>query len=32
VTWTMFPYPRHDFGAALDYIRMFGEEVVAKAR
>lgn len=32
VTWTMFPYPRHDFGEALDYIRMFGEEVVAKTR
>ncbi|MGD9797930.1 MAG: LLM class F420-dependent oxidoreductase [Acidimicrobiia bacterium] len=32
VTWTMFPYPRNDFGAALDYIRMFGEEVVAKVR
>lgn len=32
VTWTMFPYPRKDFGAALDYIRMYGEEVVAKSR
>jgi hypothetical protein len=32
VTWTMFPYPRNDFAAALDYIGMFGEEVVAKVR
>ncbi|HEY2332502.1 MAG TPA: LLM class F420-dependent oxidoreductase [Acidimicrobiales bacterium] len=32
VTWTMFPYPRDDFDAALDYLRAFGEAVAAKVR
>jgi probable F420-dependent oxidoreductase len=32
VTWTMFPYPRESFDAAVDYIGRFGEEVVAKVR
>jgi probable F420-dependent oxidoreductase len=32
VTWTMFPYPRDDFGAALEYVQRFGEEVAAKVR
>lgn len=32
VTWTMFPYPRDSFEGALDYLRKFGEEVVAKVR
>lgn len=32
VTWTMFPYPRDDFAASLDYLRAFGEEVAAKVR
>ncbi|MGD9796593.1 MAG: LLM class F420-dependent oxidoreductase [Acidimicrobiia bacterium] len=32
VTWTMFPYPRDDFGAAVEYVQRFGEEVAAKVR
>ncbi len=32
VNWTMFPYPRDDFDAALDYLRAFGEEVAAVVR
>jgi len=32
VSWTMFPYPRDDFEAALDYLPAFGEAVAAKVR
>jgi probable F420-dependent oxidoreductase len=32
VTWTNAPFPRSSFGAALDGLRQFGEEIIAKAR
>jgi probable F420-dependent oxidoreductase len=32
VTWTMFPYPRDDFDASLEYLRAFGAEVASKVR
>ncbi|MET0628146.1 MAG: LLM class F420-dependent oxidoreductase [Acidimicrobiia bacterium] len=32
VTWTHAPLPRSSFGAALDALGQFGEEIIAKAR
>jgi probable F420-dependent oxidoreductase len=32
VTWSAFPFPTHDFRAALDGLRQYGETVASKAR